>query len=120
MGFVIMEQSGSSTSASEPSVLELLQELRDQYVSSLVDKIEEIELNILSLNSSSKFSEALRQIHSMKGTSGNMGFLEYSALCAQLEFAITKEDCEEIGVLLTLLDAMKKRIVAGVPAEELH
>jgi len=75
---------------------------------------------VVSVFNEGNMDELKGKVHSMKGTSGNMGFLEYSALCAQIEFAITKEDHEEIGILLTLLDTMKKRIVAGVPAEELH
>jgi len=54
------------------------------------------------------------KVHSMKGTSGNMGFIEYSQLCAQVEFAITKNDRDEIMQLIDTLEAMKARIIAGV------
>ena len=54
------------------------------------------------------------KVHSMKGTSGNMGFIEYSQLCAQVEFAITKNDRDEIMQLIETLEAMKARIIAGV------
>jgi len=76
--------------------------------------------NVVQVFKSGNMNELKRKIHSMKGTSGNMGFLEYSALCSQVEFAITKEDNEEIDALLSSLNAMKKRIVAGVPVEELQ
>jgi len=54
------------------------------------------------------------KVHSMKGTSGNMGFIEYSQLCAQVEFAITKNDRDEIMQLIDTLEEMKARIIAGV------
>lgn len=50
---------------SKQSVIELLQGLKTQYASELSSKIDEVELNILSLDKNGYFPEALRQIHNI-------------------------------------------------------
>jgi len=110
------------TDSSEPIVSVLVDEGPEFYniVKAYIRQLPGDLEKVFSVFNEGDMDELKSKIHSMKGTSGNMGFLEYSALCAQIEFAITKEDNDEIEGLLTSLDRMKKRIVAGVPADELH
>ncbi|MDH5184571.1 MAG: Hpt domain-containing protein [Gammaproteobacteria bacterium] len=83
-------------SKSKQSVIELLQALKTQYASELSSKIDEIELNILSLDKNGYFPETLRQIHSMKGSAGTHGFMTVSSICHHMEDYLALVDANKI------------------------
>ena len=80
------------------------------YVKQLPDDLE----NVVKAYKDKNDKLLKEKVHSMKGTSGNMGYIQYSQLCAQVEFAITKNDRDEILQLIDNLEEMKLRIQAGV------
>jgi len=83
-------------SKSKQSAIELLQGLKTQYAEELSSKIDDIELNILSLDKIGYFSEALRQIHSMKGSAGTHGFMIISQICHHMEDYLALMDSNNI------------------------
>ena len=98
---------------SKQSVIELLQGLKTQYASELSSKIDEVELNILSLDKNGYFPEALRQIHSMKGSAGTHGYMTISSICHHMEDYLALLDTnniqsENIDKLLQFIDLLQQ------------
>lgn len=108
-----------SESAVEPVVSELASEGPEFFniVKAYVKQLPEDLKDVIAAFDSNDLQKLKRKIHSMKGTSGNMGFLDYSKLCGQVEFAITKDDQNDIQKLLQTLEEMKQRIIAGISAD---
>lgn len=75
---------------------ELLEKLKQGFVSDLPDRINDIEADILALARSSgfpeDFHEAYRKIHSLKGSGGMHGLPVITTICHQLEDVISLVD----------------------------
>lgn len=101
------------SSKSKQSAIELLQGLKTEYAAELSSKIDEIELNILSLDKAGYFPEALRQIHSMKGSAGTHGFMIITHICHHMEDYLALMDSnkfqpEDIDKLLQYIDLLQQ------------
>jgi len=95
------------------SVGDLLAELKNNYAAELGNKVDEIELQLLKLQQPSHFQEAVRQIHSMKGTAGTYGFMQVSTICHHLEDELAlitpgQSSHEDIDRLLQYVDLLRQ------------
>ena len=101
------------TTKSKQSAIELLLELKNKYAAELSSKLDEIELNILSLDQPGYFPEAIRQIHSMKGSAGTHGFMTITTICHHMEdylALINPQDIQRkhIDKLLQYIDLLRQ------------
>lgn len=107
------------------SVGDLLAELKNNYAAEIGNKIDDIELHILKLNLAANFQEAVRQIHSMKGTAGTYGFMSLSTICHHMEdelSVVTPAECNSrfIDKMLSYIDLLRRverTIASGTPAD---
>lgn len=96
---------------------QLLEQIRNAYLAEMPSKCDEIERLVLSLQGdfSNSYSEAYRQVHSMKGSAGTHGLTMVSAICHELEDQLAKLNQEsrepsgaEMNVLLRLVDLIRR------------
>ena len=74
---------------------DLLQELRENYIAELPERIETMEGHVLELNKNKElydFQELYRQVHSHKGSAGTHGVHIISSICHQFEDELSKVD----------------------------
>ncbi len=53
--------------------------------------------------------------HELKGSGGNVGYMEITNICSQIEFQLGAGNLEEVGHLLDKLARLHPRIQAGLP-----
>ena len=97
-------------------------------ISSLLDKEPELKELVLryvrklpalvsrldSLFANQEWEEFREEIHQLKGTGGNIGYIELSELAAQIETAYLNDLPHEIPEQLTRLEKLCQRIAAGI------
>ncbi|MCW8855179.1 MAG: Hpt domain-containing protein [Gammaproteobacteria bacterium] len=69
----------------------LLDQLRNEFLTELPAKIEEIESLILGLTNNNNYEEIYRLVHSLKGAGGTHGIQIISVICHQLENHLEKQ-----------------------------
>lgn len=90
----------------EPDMIDLV----ERFVSRLPGFIDKIK----SSYQSSDWEELKKNIHELKGTSGNFGFVELYNLIQGIEFELIKENYQSVGYTLKSLDKLNERIHSGL------
>jgi len=85
-------------------------EIRENFVAKLPERISKIEAVINSKN----WNEALFLIHSLKGTSGNIGYKELHDFACNLECQITEKKYTDVYRAVDELNILGERIIAGI------
>ena len=67
------------------SIHDLLELLKVEFLSSLPERLSEIEAEILSLPENGDVENLLRIVHSLKGSAGTHGFHIFTKICHQME-----------------------------------
>lgn len=84
------------------STAAVLEKLRQNFVSELPEKIDEIEEHVLACvegaDFEAEFQEAYRKVHSLKGTGGTFGVSILTSICHQLEDVLALWEKESFGV----------------------
>ena len=102
------------------------QELLDEFLLEARERADEVESMLLGLSSSdaevkeSSLARVKRELHTLKGNSGMMGFTDLQALAHRMEDQVEELDAEapEIGDLLTDLDALRQGLDNARPDEQ--
>lgn len=102
------------------------QELLDEFLLEARERADEVESMLLRLSSSdaevkeTSLARVKRELHTLKGNSGMMGFTDLQALAHRMEDQVEELDVEEpeIGNLLTDLDALRHGLDSARPAEQ--
>ncbi len=92
------------------------QELLDEFLLEARERADEVEAQLLQLSSSdsevrqASLAQAKRELHTLKGNSGMMGFTDLQQLAHQMEDGVALLDLEEprIDTLLTDLDDLRR------------
>ncbi len=100
------------------------QELLDEFLLEARERADEVESMLLRLGSSdsevvdASIARAKRELHTLKGNSGMMGFSDLQALAHRMEDQVEALDLgqPEIGGLLTDLDALRHGLDQARPA----
>jgi len=103
---LIVEPIVSTILEEEPDLIDLI----SRFSKKLPDTIQQLR----TLHSERNYEELAKQIHDLKGVSGNMGYMELSQLAGRLEFQIANKDNKEISYLLDKLDNLHTRIQLGL------
>ena len=96
----------SSLLAEEPDMIDLV----ERFVARLPVFIEKINLNYEKKD----WDELRRNIHELKGTSGNFGFDELYKLVQNIEFELIKENYQSVGYFIKNMMNMNQRIKDGL------
>ncbi|MDH5301117.1 MAG: Hpt domain-containing protein [Gammaproteobacteria bacterium] len=98
----------------------LLDELRQGYITALPSKVEDIELHCLAMEKSDDYAEhyaeLYRAVHSLKGSGGTYGYHIISGICHQMEdWLTTLEKCvklssSQLDILLAYVDLLRDAI----------
>ncbi|MEM7583882.1 MAG: chemotaxis protein CheW [Acidobacteriota bacterium] len=99
------------------------QELLDEFMLEARERADEVESMLLRLKSpdpevkAAAVARIKRELHTIKGNSGMMGFSELQELSHQMEDQVDLLDLEtpEIGDLLTQLDALRRGLETAIP-----
>ena len=102
------------------------QELLDEFMLEARERADEVESMLLRLTSpdpevkSAAIARIKRELHTIKGNSGMMGFSELQELSHQMEDQVDLLDLEtpEIGDLLTQLDALRLGLETAIQLDE--
>ncbi len=98
----------------------IFQELLDEFLLEARERVDEVEDLFLGLTSGElddrqeKLATAKRELHTLKGNSGMMGFADLQQLSHELEDQVEELDLEkpELADLLTVLDTMRGRLAS--------
>ncbi len=84
------------------STANVLEKLKQNFISELPEKIDDIEEHILACSEGddfeASFQEAYRKTHSLKGIGGTFGVPVITSICHQLEDVLTLWDKESLGM----------------------
>ena len=103
-----------------PVISQLLEEspdladLVEEYIGALPGMLQEIR----QAEEQGNWNELKKQVHQLKGSGGNYGFLGISELAAKLEFQVIGQHRGEVKELLSELENYCKRIYAGNATEQ--
>lgn len=97
----------SALLAEEPTLIDLVTE----FVARLPHSVKVIR----EAHDTSNDGALKTQVHSLKGSSGNFGYVELFKLCQAIEFEIAKTNIQGVAKLLVDLEAMVGRIESGLP-----
>lgn len=78
-----------------------------------IDKIPSMLADIRQLEAAAEWEEFSASIHNLKGTAGNFGFTEISAVAENIEMLVPDKKTDEIDDQLNQIDSLLERIEAG-------
>ena len=96
----------STLLADEPDMIDLV----ERFVARLPDFIEKINFNYEKKD----WDELRRNIHELKGTSGNFGFDELYKLVQRIEFELIKENYQGVEYFIKNMTSINQRINDGL------
>ena len=97
----------SSLLEEEPDIADLLQ--------GFIDRLPEIVLEIRNALEQGNKEELAKQIHDLKGVSGNYGYNVLFELCQKMEFEIHADQLASLSEMLVRVEKIIERIRMGLP-----
>lgn len=109
---LFLPDAGKDIPSQSPLYSTLLEDEPDliDIVEGFVNRYPELLTNISKLFASNQMDEFQTKIHELKGSGGNVGYLEITNICSQIEFQLSTGNRDEIQHLLDKLARLHPRM----------